>query len=119
MGHTRFCQFPLTLAAHSQKPYEQRNMVRLDQAVVLLVLLLPHTNLTRLPSNKGEASERDASYGPVRHQNIHPFASTDCVNCTQDNDQLAFACFGPKSANNLYVNFAQASPHEFNSIAYG
>lgn len=98
MGHTHFCQFPLTLEAHSQKPYEQRNILRLYQALVLLILLLPHTNLMRLLSNEGEASKRDTAYGPVRHQNIHPFASTDCVNCAQGDVQLPFACFGSKSA---------------------
>lgn len=41
------------------------------------------------------------------------------INCAQGTVQLAFACFGPKSANNFHVHFAQASPHEINSIACG
>jgi len=61
--------------------------------------------LTRLPSNEGEASERDAAYGPVRHQNIYPFASMDRAACAQGNAQLTFACIGPKSANKLHVHF--------------
>lgn len=119
MGYIHFCQFSLTLEVHSQKPYEQRNVLRLDQAVILLMSLLPCTNLMRLPSDEGEGSERDEAYGPLRHQNIHTFASSNGVNCAQGNTQLAFACFGPKSENNLHVHFTQASPHEFNSISYG